>query len=172
MKVIKHFNLPSSPPPTRDSGKERIQGKWTCSLEQILSALSGNQQFSSQVSRQLHPLANTSRIHQQCWGRNSQASAGGTRADRNTRSSWLFPSQQRLETNKHYTASSIFSLWSPNKWSSTTQYKADQTNHVSCACFRETVLHKSAFHLCLLQQNVLSHLPQQNTNTTDFPKNP
>lgn len=35
--------------------------------------------------------------------------------------------------------------------------------HVSCACFRETVLHKSAFHLCLLQQNVLSHLPQQNT---------
>ena len=30
MMVLKCFNLPSSPPPTRGSGKERIQGKWTC----------------------------------------------------------------------------------------------------------------------------------------------
>jgi hypothetical protein len=35
MMVLKCFNLPSSPPPTRGSGKERIQGKWTC-LEMIL----------------------------------------------------------------------------------------------------------------------------------------
>jgi hypothetical protein len=35
MMVLKCFNRPSSPPPTRGSGKERIQGKWTC-LEMAL----------------------------------------------------------------------------------------------------------------------------------------
>jgi len=45
MLVLKYFNLPCSPPPTRGSGKERIRGKWTClesSLEQLPSVLSGN----------------------------------------------------------------------------------------------------------------------------------
>jgi hypothetical protein len=38
MIVLKHFNLPCSPPPTRGSGQERIWvcvGKWTC-LEKVL----------------------------------------------------------------------------------------------------------------------------------------
>jgi hypothetical protein len=35
MMVFKHFNLPFSPPPTRGSGKERIQGNWIC-LEMVL----------------------------------------------------------------------------------------------------------------------------------------
>jgi hypothetical protein len=30
MMILKHFNLSSSPPPTRASGKERIWGKWIC----------------------------------------------------------------------------------------------------------------------------------------------
>ena len=64
MKVLKHCNLPFSPPPTRGSGREKIQEKWTC-LEKIFwkqlpSLLSGNQQFSSQ----LDPFANTSQIYQ------------------------------------------------------------------------------------------------------------
>jgi hypothetical protein len=29
MMVLKCFNLPCNPPPTKGSGKERIQGKWT-----------------------------------------------------------------------------------------------------------------------------------------------
>ena len=53
MMVLKCFNLPSSPPPTRGSRKEDI-GEVDLfrngSLEQILSALSGNQQFSSSES--------------------------------------------------------------------------------------------------------------------------
>nr|BAC20211.1 hypothetical protein [Rattus norvegicus] len=64
--------------------------------------------------------------------------------------------------------SSLFpSLWSPNKQSSVRNVRRTKQYmpviHVlSRACFRETVLHKSAlaFHLCL---------PQQNTNTTDCP---
>jgi hypothetical protein len=35
MMVLKHFNLPSSPPSTRGSGKEKIQGKGTC-VEMLL----------------------------------------------------------------------------------------------------------------------------------------
>jgi hypothetical protein len=35
MMVLKCFNLLSSLPLTRGSGKERIQGKWTC-LEMVL----------------------------------------------------------------------------------------------------------------------------------------
>jgi hypothetical protein len=48
MMVLKCFNLPSIPPPT--SRKEKLWGEWSY-LEQIPSALSGNQQFSLQVSR-------------------------------------------------------------------------------------------------------------------------
>jgi hypothetical protein len=29
MMVLKRFNFSFTPPPTRGSGKERIQGKWT-----------------------------------------------------------------------------------------------------------------------------------------------
>lgn len=52
MTVLKRFNLPSSPPPTRGSGKERIQGKRTC-LEIVLwsrSHLCG-QEISSLICR-------------------------------------------------------------------------------------------------------------------------
>jgi hypothetical protein len=40
MMVLKHFNLPCNPPPTRGSGKERIQegwGEWTF-LERFFGA--------------------------------------------------------------------------------------------------------------------------------------
>jgi hypothetical protein len=37
MMVLKHFNLPCNPPPTTGSGKERIQGTWTC-LERFFGA--------------------------------------------------------------------------------------------------------------------------------------
>lgn len=35
VRVLKCFNLPSSPPPCRGNGKESIQKKWTC-LEMVL----------------------------------------------------------------------------------------------------------------------------------------
>jgi hypothetical protein len=64
IKVLKYFNLPSSPPPTRGSRKERSIGQrrvWdlfrNSSLELIQSVLSGYQQFSSAVAAQ--SLANT-----------------------------------------------------------------------------------------------------------------
>lgn len=54
MMLIKCFNLSFSLPPTRSSGKERIWEKWAClervSLEQFLSLLLGNEQFSLQES--------------------------------------------------------------------------------------------------------------------------
>jgi len=71
MMFLKCFSLPCSPPPTRGSGKERIRVAVhpfrNGSLEQLPSVLSGNWQFSSQVSRrqQHDPLANTSQKHQQ-----------------------------------------------------------------------------------------------------------
>jgi hypothetical protein len=37
MMIIKCFNLSCNPPPTRGSGKERIQGKWT-SVERFFGA--------------------------------------------------------------------------------------------------------------------------------------
>lgn len=37
MIVLKHFKPPCSPPPTRGSGKVRMQGKWT-SLERVFGA--------------------------------------------------------------------------------------------------------------------------------------
>jgi hypothetical protein len=37
MMVLKYFNLPYNLSPTRDSGKEKIQGKWTC-LERFFGA--------------------------------------------------------------------------------------------------------------------------------------
>jgi hypothetical protein len=54
--VLKHMNLLSSPPPTTGSRKETLLGYRELdlyrdrSLEQIPSALSGNQQLSSQES--------------------------------------------------------------------------------------------------------------------------
>lgn len=102
MMTLKSFNLPASPPPTRGSRKEKIQGKWTCLVMQLPSVLSGNRQFSSQEE------AVAARIHQQCGlevGRQTQInrgyhylaetvrpqpphkSAGGTRVNRNARRS-------------------------------------------------------------------------------------
>jgi hypothetical protein len=69
MMVLKHFNLPSSLPPTRGSGKERTQGLWIC-LERffganpICIARKTAIQFTGQ-QQQLDSLANTSQIHQQ-----------------------------------------------------------------------------------------------------------
>ena len=69
MVVLKLFSLPFNPPPTRGSGKERIQGKWTC-LERFFGATpvcvvwKSAVQFTGQ-QQQLDPFANTSWIHQQ-----------------------------------------------------------------------------------------------------------
>jgi hypothetical protein len=57
IRLLKHIILPSSPPPTRDSGKERLIRAEededlvkNSSFESIQSALSGYQQFSSHES--------------------------------------------------------------------------------------------------------------------------
>jgi hypothetical protein len=53
MMVLKFFNLPFSPPPTRSSGKEdmgEVDLFRNGSLEQLAPVLSGNWQSSSQES--------------------------------------------------------------------------------------------------------------------------
>lgn len=66
--VLKCFNLPSSQPPNRGSGKERIQVKWTC-LEMVpwRKSCLHCQEISSSVhwSAVAAPLENTSWMHQQ-----------------------------------------------------------------------------------------------------------
>ena len=65
MMVLKCFNLPCSPPPTRGRGKERIQGKGKC-LERFFGATPiGVWKSGVQLTgEQLDPLANASGIHQ------------------------------------------------------------------------------------------------------------
>jgi hypothetical protein len=69
MMALKCFNLSRSPSPSRDSGKERIQGKWTC-LERFFGATpvcavwKSTVQFTGQ-QWQLDPFVNTLQIHQQ-----------------------------------------------------------------------------------------------------------
>lgn len=89
----------------------------------------------------LNLLTDTSRTHQQCWGRNSQASAESSQSAGGTR------------TNRRYTASSMF-YGGPTDGP---QLKA-KANEPLHAC-HPRVLHKSAlaFHLCLLQQNTIQH---------------
>jgi hypothetical protein len=70
MMVLKCFNLPSSPPPTRGSRKERILGKWTC-LERFFGATPTcvvwkfSVQFTGYRQRKLDSLTNTSQMYQQ-----------------------------------------------------------------------------------------------------------
>jgi hypothetical protein len=69
MMVLKCFSLPSSPPPSRGSGKERIQEKWTC-LERFFGEPSICIVWKSAVQftghqQQLDSLVNTSQIYQQ-----------------------------------------------------------------------------------------------------------
>jgi hypothetical protein len=131
MMVLKR--VPFSPPPTRGSGKERLQGKRTClEMEQLLSVLSGNWHFSSQGSSSSSSSSSSSTVHSKTLHGNISCpvpkswvssigarpqprhkSAGGTRTSRNTRKisqlclSQQSKDQQRCETNKHCTASSI-----------------------------------------------------------------
>jgi hypothetical protein len=72
MMALKCFKLPYNPSSIRGGGKERMWGGGSepvqkDSLEQLPSVLSGNRQWSLQVSseQQLYPLTNTSQIHQQ-----------------------------------------------------------------------------------------------------------
>jgi hypothetical protein len=73
MIVLKCFNLPSSPLPSRGGGKERIWGKWTCS-ERFFGATpvcvvrKSAVQFPGQ-QWQLDPLTDTSRISAVQFGR-------------------------------------------------------------------------------------------------------
>jgi hypothetical protein len=69
MMVLKGFRLSSHSPPTRDSGKEKIQGKWACLAVLLWSKFHRGVrklvvQFTGQ-QRQLDPLTNTSWVHQQ-----------------------------------------------------------------------------------------------------------
>jgi len=59
MGVLKHFNLPFSPPPTRGSGRERIREKRT--YLKMVVAWKSAVQFTGQ-QQQLDPLTNTSQI--------------------------------------------------------------------------------------------------------------
>jgi hypothetical protein len=128
MMVLKHFNLPFSPPPTRGSGKERIQGmgEWNC-LERFFGATpicvvwKSIVQFTGQQT-QLHLFPNTSQIYRQSSrhylakttrSQPQHKSAGATR--RNARRNYFCLSQQikdqsRCETQKHCTVSSISKL--------------------------------------------------------------
>jgi hypothetical protein len=73
MVVLKHFNLPASPPPTRGSGKERIQcsrwrdglvEKWFFGVTPVCIVRGSSVQFPG-LQWHLDPLANISRVHQQ-----------------------------------------------------------------------------------------------------------
>jgi hypothetical protein len=70
MMVLKCFKFSFTPLPTRGSGKERIQEKWTC-LERFFGATlicvvwKSAVQFTGQQQQQLDPLENTSWIHWQ-----------------------------------------------------------------------------------------------------------
>ena len=66
MMVLKCFKLSFSLLPTRGSGKERIQGKWTC-LERFFGAAPVCVVWKSAIQFTRHhweldPLANSSRI--------------------------------------------------------------------------------------------------------------
>jgi hypothetical protein len=135
MMVLKHFNYPCSPSAIRGSGKERIRGKWA-PLERFFGAtVSSGNQFSSQVKQAAAahstgkhftdaPAVQFYRVgigdtNQQWWYYLAETarpqpqleSAGRTR--RNARGSSQpclsqgSEYQQRLETSKHCTASSI-----------------------------------------------------------------
>lgn len=95
IRVRKHFNLPSSPPPTRGSGKERLIGQrrtWTC-LETVLWSESSQrcQDVSSSVHTNRHwsTLKHHSRIR-----RNSRGSTNlckfteASRSNQNTTGSF------------------------------------------------------------------------------------
>ena len=60
MIVHKHFNLPSSSPRAIGSGKQRIQGKWTC-LEMVLQSKSHlpHQEISRSVYRSAAAVQST-----------------------------------------------------------------------------------------------------------------
>ena len=129
MMVLKCFNLPCNPPPTRGSGKERIRRSgpvWKGSLEQLPSVLSGNLQFSSQVSngRSVHlqtlhrytssPVQSQDSKHESAAGalpsKASQASALAQVSRKDQEECQLCFShwskdQQRCKINNHCTAS-------------------------------------------------------------------
>jgi hypothetical protein len=58
MRVLKHFNLSSSPPCFRRSGKEMIQGKWTC-LQMV--PWSNFHQHCQEISSSVHRSAAAAR---------------------------------------------------------------------------------------------------------------
>ena len=133
--VLKCFNLPCSPQPTRSSGRKRICGKWTC-LERMFGAtaicvvgkLTVHRSAAAAQSICKHftdiPAVQFSRVgiantNQQWWHYLAETArpqprhelAGGTRRD-TRRSSQLCLSQGskdhgRVETNKLCTASSV-----------------------------------------------------------------
>lgn len=72
IRVCKHFNLPSRPPPTRGSGKERLIGQrriWTC-LEIVLWSKSIISSLHKNQQQQVHP-EETERLCCMWFGRSS-----------------------------------------------------------------------------------------------------
>ena len=156
--VLKCFNLHSSPPPTRGSGRKVIMiwRKWT-SLEMLLWSKSHLccQEISSSVHRSAAAAQSTHKYFMDIpavqsgvgraaavaqSSRNSQASAETARVSRRNQGQQghqgkFFanqPKSKEVEGSCWHTTRSFsvcFSLQSPNKWSSTTQRKADQYMH-------------------------------------------
>ena len=123
--IPKHFNLSSSSPPTRDSGKERVLGKWTClgmvlwskfhlycqeTSRSVAAAHFTRKHFTDISAVQFSSVRIAAVV---AWpSRNSQASAelaGGiwiTRSSCLCLSHWI-EDQRRFEINKHCRATSI-----------------------------------------------------------------
>ena len=181
MMVLKYINLPSSPPPTRGSRKEKIWVKWTC-LEMVLwSRLHLRcQQFSSQVS-------SCSSIHSQTLhGYTSSVGIGAAR-----------PQQEGpgpTGTPEVLGCSSISEDWRPTNITQLALYSlcGVPTHGAQLHNIRQTnqympVIHVS-FHVLALGKQSFTSLPftcvcfskmffhicpsKTPSNTTDFPKNP
>jgi hypothetical protein len=74
MMVLKHFNIPCSPPPTRGSGKERIQGKWTC-LERFFGATPICVVWKSAARSTRKHLTDTPAVQLSSWDSKHQSAA-------------------------------------------------------------------------------------------------
>ena len=130
MMILKHFNLPSSLPPTRGSGKERTWSKWTC-LEMVLwskfhlhcqkiislvhrsavTAQSTHKHFTDTPAVQFSSSGLATAVAKP--SRNNQISAELAQVSRWKQEasqlclSHRIKDQQSLKTNKHCTASFI-----------------------------------------------------------------
>lgn len=148
MMVLKHFNLLSSPPPELvgkkgHGGREPVQ-RWFFGADPICVVGEPAVPFAGQ----LDPLTDTLRTHQQCWGRNSQASAESSQQE----------GPGPTGTPEVLCCSSLSEDSRP-----ASSMEAHEPLCLSPTCPSQVCLSKMAFHVCP------SKTP---SNTTDFPKDP